>query len=126
VIKIKQDTLFPETFETESELASIVEALEKAPTTVPPIERAVSSLLAFHETVGPTIIEEAMEVPENEINIFAPIRKSDYVEGIMKAENREEFGLPVLNFAPTRDQTAYIERVLECLNFNGEIRSAAF
>jgi len=109
---VSKETIFPESVAMDETLERFVTEFHKIPTDASPIDRAVSALLAFHQTSVPTVVEEALELPEDELNIFASIRPSAYLEKILLAPNREQFGLPILPFVPTRDQISHVEHLL--------------
>lgn len=80
---------------------------------IPPIERAVSALLAYHERETPQMTQEVVvELPSDELNIFTPLRLSDYLQPLLLAPDVERFSNPILNPNSTRDQIGYIERLL--------------
>lgn len=80
----------------------------------PPIERAVSALLAYHDRETAPIIEEVAELPTNELNIFMPLRITPFLTPLLNstATDIETFKNPILNSTSTRDQIGYIERVM--------------
>lgn len=81
---------------------------------IPPIEKAVSALLAYHERETAPIVEDVVELPTNELNIFMPLRVTDYLSPLLRstAVDIDRFQNPILNSNTTRDQIGYIERVL--------------
>lgn len=122
-----REPLFPEAVEADSEIMRIVEVMEQESEQAP-IERAVAALLAHKEAVGdlPEIETEAPELTQSEINIFMPCRRSDYIERIAKTDNFDEFSRPLLDYGTTREQVAYLERVMGrseqyAVNVSGEI-----
>jgi intracellular multiplication protein IcmO len=78
----------------------------------PPIEKAVSALLAYHEREIPEVHEEEVIIPDEELNIFTPLRMTDYIHSLLLADDVSKFGVPILNATSTRDQIGYIERLL--------------
>lgn len=79
---------------------------------LPPIERGVSALIAFHERAIPQQVVEAIELPDNELNVFTGIRMSEYLEELLITNDLENFKLPLLNHGKTLEQIQYLERVL--------------
>lgn len=78
----------------------------------PSIEKAVSALLAYHEReVGEVQQEIVVDLPTNELNIFTPLRVTDYLSPLL-LNNQDTFKAPILNPNNTREQIGYIERVL--------------
>jgi intracellular multiplication protein IcmO len=80
-------------------------------TQMPPIEKAVSALLAYHDREVAPIIEDVVELPGNELNIFTPLRVTDYLSPLL-LNHEDHFKDPILNSSSTREQIGYIERVL--------------
>jgi intracellular multiplication protein IcmO len=79
---------------------------------LPPIERAVSALLAYHEREVPQVKEKVVELSDGELNIFTPLRLSDYLKPILRAPDINRFSTPILNVNSTLDQISYLERLL--------------
>jgi len=109
----KKDDLFPAELEADSEITRLVEAINAEPEKAP-IERAVDALLAQKEAAAslPEISMDAPPLPDDQINIFMPMRLSDYLEEILLVTERDLFTRPLLDYGPTQEQSAYIERVL--------------
>lgn len=78
---------------------------------VPPIERAVSALLSYHEREVPQVQETTIDLPTDELNIFTPLRLTDYLEPLLLTSD-DGFQSPILNSNSTRDQIGYVERLL--------------
>lgn len=78
---------------------------------LPPIEKAVTALLSYHERDVEPVKEEVVELPSNELNIFTPLRVTDYLQPLLLISD-EQFKSPILNPGTTKDQIGYIERVL--------------
>lgn len=99
--------------EPDSTLLTLAESMQEN-IEVPPIERAVAALLAHSEKAGPSVEEfvEAPELPESEINLFMPMRASDYLEPIIGAAATDEFKAPLLDYGATREQIGYLERLM--------------
>jgi intracellular multiplication protein IcmO len=78
---------------------------------LPPIEKAVAALLSYHEREVIAAEDEIVELPSNELNIFTPLRVSDYLEPLLLKPD-ERFKSAILNSASTKDQIGYVERLL--------------
>lgn len=79
---------------------------------LPPIEKAVSALLAYHEREVPQVQEEEVALPSEELNIFTPLRLTQYLKPLLLAKDVDKFSNPILNANTTRDQINYVERLL--------------
>jgi len=109
----KRDNIFAEAPELEADLAEIITAMSVEEVELPPIERAVNALLSYQESAAPEpVVEEEIELPEGELNIFVPMRESDYIKGLLLIDNIEEFSKPLLNNNFTQDRAIYLERVM--------------
>jgi intracellular multiplication protein IcmO len=109
---ISKPEIFPEAVSMDEFLERYIDEFHKADAAHTPIERAVIALKSFYESAVPQLVEEALPVPETELNIFTDMRNSVYLNNLLLTANREEFIQPILPFTPTREQTAYVERVL--------------
>jgi intracellular multiplication protein IcmO len=109
---VSKETVFPEAVAMDEFLERFITVFETTPADQMPIDRAVAALVAFHETSVPQVVEEALELPEDELNIFTGMRTSTYLNNILLAPDREKFAQPILPFTQTREQTAYIERFM--------------
>ena len=109
---VSKEEVFPDAVVMDEFLERYVAEYRKTEADHAPIDRAVAALLAFYQSAVPTVVEEAIELPETEMNIFSKMRSSAYLNGVLLAADRETFSQPILPFAPTREQTAYVERVL--------------
>ena len=78
---------------------------------LPSIEKAVSALLAYHERDAAPKLEEVVELPDEELNIFTPLRLNDYLRPLLK-RSEDKFKEPILNPATTQDQIGYLERIM--------------
>jgi intracellular multiplication protein IcmO len=80
-----------------------------------PIERSVSVLIAFHNREEPEFAEaEAelyVELPDNEINIFTPLRISGLSKAKILTHDVDKFSEALLNKAPLQSGIGTIERV---------------
>ncbi len=79
------------------------------------IEKAVSTLLTYHESTEPeelVELEEQAEISEEEINVFTPLRENEYIKNTLLTKGNAKFAQPILVYASTRDQISYLERVL--------------
>lgn len=78
---------------------------------IPSIEKAVSALLAYHERDVEPVKEEVIELPDNELNIFMPLRVTDYLRPLL-LKSDDTFKASILNPGPTKDQINYVERLM--------------
>jgi len=108
---LKQGEFFKDIAVADDDIKTIAAELHKD-SSVPPIERGVSTLLAYHEHVAPTqtFVEEPV-LPENELDVFTKLRMNDYLQNLLQADNVDEFGKPLLDRTPGREQVAYLERL---------------
>ncbi len=109
---VSKETIFPDTIGMDETLERFVEAFHELDTEQAPIDRAVSALLAFHQTSVPQVTEEALAISDDELNIFAGLRASSYLDKILLITDRERFSQPILPFTSTRDQSSYLEHML--------------
>lgn len=82
-------------------------------TDLPPIENGITALLDYHErvTARPGAEEIAVELSEEEIDIFNRLHVSPYLSSVILAEDVESFGSPLLDRASILDQINLIERL---------------
>lgn len=109
---VSRDEIFPEYVGMDEYLERFLTEFSKTPRDQLPIDRAVVALRSFYQVSVPQVVEEAMVLPETELNIFADMRSSSYLDAVLLAPDRERFSQPILSFGLTREQTAYVERVL--------------
>lgn len=111
--KVVQDgDIFVDITPPEDDLERVINKVREN-SHLPPIERGVAALLAFHEQ---TAVEEPEviinELPESELNIFTELRMPPYLRKvIINKINLEVFSQPLLDSTYTRNQTAYLERL---------------
>jgi intracellular multiplication protein IcmO len=100
-----------------NELPLISDDLEKLADVIntqeglPPIEKAVNALLSYHEREVAPVKEDLIELLDNELNIFTPLRVSDYLASLLLVPD-ERFRSAILNPNSTKDQIGYIERLM--------------
>lgn len=77
------------------------------------IERGVAALLAFNARELPEAVEEVVDVelPEQELNLFLPLRLNMPRESIL-AKDFDQFSKPFLDVANVREQVAVVERLM--------------
>ena len=80
----------------------------------PPIEKAVSALLAFHEREDqPEQNFEALdELEGDELNIFTQLRIDEYLKGVILEKSLDNFSKPILDQKSTQEQAINVERLL--------------
>jgi intracellular multiplication protein IcmO len=108
--KIQNGGYFQEPPPIHDDLDKIVVVINQN-TQLPPIEKAVSALLAYHEREVAPVKEEVLKLPDNELNIFTPLRVNDYLKPLL-LQNDDQFAGPILNPGSTKDQIGYIERLM--------------
>jgi intracellular multiplication protein IcmO len=109
--KIQNEGYFSKPPLVEDDLENIVNAIH-ANAELPPIERAVSALLAYNEREGKFVKEEIVnDLSDNELNIFAPLRINNYLEDVI-LESDDSIKNPILDPNLTRDHIGYIEQLL--------------
>ena len=108
----QQDEFFKDiTLSDDAEINILTEALYKD-TSIPPIERSVSALLAYHDRITPQLaIEEEPELAATELDVFTKLRMTEYLESLLITPDKETFAKPLLDKAPDREQVAYLERL---------------
>lgn len=108
--RIQNDGYFQQPPPIHDDLDKIVEVINMN-TDVPPIERAVSALLSYAEREVAPVKEEVISLPEDELNIFTPLRVNDYLKPLLLKED-EKFAAAILNPQSTKEQIGYIERLM--------------
>lgn len=109
-----QDDPFANITEYSAEIDGLATSFNEEPDKSS-IEKAVSTLLAYHESIEPeelVELEEQAEISEEEINVFTPLRENDYIQKMLLTKGNAKFAQPILVYASTRDQISYLERVL--------------
>lgn len=82
---------------------------------VNPIERALSSLLAFHNRHGATIetVEEVVEEPEEgKLNIFSKVMLDDAVKNLVGKTSFDKFAAPLIVRNSAKDKIELLERLM--------------
>ena len=78
---------------------------------LPPIERGINTLLAYHEREIPKpLAEEEVVAPEGQINIFTKLTISDYLQKYLLTIDKDTFSKPILSQQPTHQYIEYVER----------------
>ncbi|CAM4428508.1 MAG: hypothetical protein LEGION0398_MBIBDBAK_00474 [Legionellaceae bacterium] len=80
---------------------------------LPSIERSISALLGFNkqDVKNEEEFEEENAIPTTELNIFCPLRLSDYLKETILIRNLEEFSQPLITKANSKEYSAVIERL---------------
>jgi intracellular multiplication protein IcmO len=96
----------------DDDAKSLVDILSSQSATAP-IERGISSLLAYHErTLAPSHkVEEEIELPMGELDVFTKLRLTEYLKDLILVKDLTSFGLPLLAQTATRERLAYAERI---------------
>lgn len=108
------DQLFALPTDEGEEIQIISDSIISQPD-VNPIERALSSLLAFHnrhEATEETEMEEEEELDEGKLNIFSKVRLDDTVRVLVGAQHFDQFSQPLINRNTARDKIELLERLL--------------
>lgn len=108
--KLQDSELFSNPPPTNSDIEIVVEELRKN-SSVPPIERGVAALLAYHERSVPLQPVEAIQLPDTELNVFTGIRMSDRLDNLLLVQDRENFVNPLLQHDKTLEQIQYLQRL---------------
>lgn len=81
-----------------------------------PIDRAVAAMQQFNQQVDliPSFFSEEVvpEIPVDHLNVFTPMRISEYAQRVVVTDDWDTFKKPVLNRTYTRDQIEYIQRLM--------------
>ena len=79
---------------------------------VPPIERGINALLAYHERDIPEpIAEEEVIAPPGQINIFTKLSMTEYLQQTLLTRDLENFSKSILSQQPTHKNIEYVERL---------------
>lgn len=108
--KIQNGGYFHETPPVYDDIEKIADVINTN-AELPPIEKAVTALLSYHDREVAPVKEDVIELPDNELNIFTPLRVTDYLKPLLLKED-DRFKAPILNPNSTKDQIGYIERLL--------------
>jgi intracellular multiplication protein IcmO len=113
-VMLEDKSFAPPTDEGE-EIQIISDSLSSQPN-VNPIERALSSLLAFHNRSAATEeggIEEQEEViDDGKLNIFAKVALDDAVKAIVGSAQIGKFSEPLINKSAAKDKIELLERLM--------------
>lgn len=80
-----------------------------------PIDRAVAAMQQFNKQAEMPMAffdDFVPEVPVDHLNIFTPMRKTDYTEKVVVTNDWDAFKKPILNRSYTRDQVEYVQRLM--------------
>lgn len=108
------DKIFSDIELPKDDAKSIVELFMKQ-TNDTPLEKGVSSLLAYHDQVlglSASDYEEEIALPASELDVFAPLSISDYLKNVILTDNIEQFSQPILIKKVVKEQISIIETIL--------------
>ena len=77
-----------------------------------PLEKGISSLLAYHEQKFgplPSEIEEKSELPVGQMDVFTALSLSDYLKAVLLVDNVEQFSQPILIKSKSKEYISQIE-----------------
>jgi intracellular multiplication protein IcmO len=79
-----------------------------------PIDRAVAAMQQFNKQAEiPTFFDDFVpEIAVDHLNVFQPMRVSEYAERVVVTDDWASFKKPVLDRTFTRDQIEYIQRLM--------------
>lgn len=109
---VQNSQVFTDMKPLEDDAKNIIDIYTKQQSGIP-IERGISTLLAYHERESAPQFtpEEELKLPTGELDIFTALVINSYLKSVLLTRNVEQFSLPILALAPTRDQIAYLERL---------------
>lgn len=110
---LASDEIFALPADEGEEIQIISDSISSQPD-VNPIERALSSLLAFHNRHAATEeeMEEEEEPDEGKLNIFSKVSLDDTVRVLVGAAQFDQFSAPLVNKATARDKIELLERLM--------------
>ena len=71
---------------------------------------AMRKLTAQVEQV-PVHIDEEVNIPDDQLQVFTPMRASAHLEGLVITNDLQAFSQPILDKSRTREQVDYIQRL---------------
>lgn len=96
------------------EVANVISLLKKDEV-ISPIEKGVAALLAYHEEAARKPLESAEEegggLPVGELDVFAKLNITPYLEKFMVAGDVEKFGSPLLKRAESQNNLINLGRM---------------
>jgi intracellular multiplication protein IcmO len=108
----KSGDIFVDIPVAQDDIEKVVNSLNEN-ASLPPIERGVAALLAFHEQVEPAAPLEVLDdLAASELNIFTKLRVPPYLRDLILIKDTSEFGKPILEADNTREKIAHVERLL--------------
>jgi len=98
----------------EGEEIQIVSDVIKSQPAANPIERALSSLLAYHNRHADTeqTVEPEEELDEGKLNIFTKVALDDAVKAIVGSTKIVKFSEPLIAKNPSKDKIELLERLM--------------
>lgn len=110
---MQQDTSYAKPADEGEEIQIISDSLASQPD-VNSIERALSSLLAFHNrntaTEETVVVEE--ELDDGRLNIFAKVALDEAVKAIVGSSQLGKFSEPLINKSLAKDKIELLERLM--------------
>ena len=109
---IKSGDIFVESPKETNEELKIVVGKMSEDTSLPPIERGVSALLAYHNRDAPVKPHvEQKQLEKTELNVFMPLRLTDEMKNLLLIKDVNKFSQSLLEHAKTREQIEVLGRV---------------
>ncbi|OGT46357.1 MAG: phosphoesterase [Gammaproteobacteria bacterium RIFCSPHIGHO2_12_FULL_41_15] len=108
----KEEPFFSVEQHSAEEVVSIAGLINKQPA-ASALEKVVAAMreLTSQTEVLPTIIDEIPDLPNDQLNIFVPLRTSPHLEGLIITRDIETFANPLLDKSRTREPIEYIQRL---------------
>lgn len=103
--------MFSDVAEPQDDAKNIVELFMQQHEDMP-LEKGISSLLAYHEQKFgplPSEIEEKSELPVGQMDVFAALSLSGYLKTVLLVDNVEQFGQPILIKTKSKEYMSQIE-----------------
>jgi len=110
---MEQDTEFAMSTDEGEEIQIVSDALTSQ-ASANPIERALGSLLAFHnrQNAPEETVSAPEEVSDGKLNIFAKVILDETVKAIVGAKDINQFSEPLINKNSAKDKIELLERLM--------------
>jgi intracellular multiplication protein IcmO len=113
------DQLLGESFDLESPAADNEEVYDVCQlmaegSDLPLIDSSLSAVTRYHgqtEIFTSSFFDEPLETFEEHLTIFMPMRRNEHVKNLLKSEDLDQFGKPILDRGDTRDYIEYCQRL---------------
>jgi intracellular multiplication protein IcmO len=111
---MEHDVAFSLAGDEGDEIKVVSDSIASQPN-VNPIERALSSLLAFHNRHGvaeEAVVEEEEEPEVGKLNIFTKAKLDEAVKALVGAAQLTQFSEPLINKTTAKDKIELLERLM--------------